>query len=77
MIHIFTHAFVKASAFILSRIKIGMTGTQDMRMWGMDNGTLGMVLSFLILIGIGGGIISCSKELVMLQVTMVLIVVIG
>lgn len=32
LIHILTHAFVKASCFVASGVKIGITGTQELRL---------------------------------------------
>jgi len=31
MIHILTHAFVKATCFVASGVKIGITGSQELR----------------------------------------------
>jgi len=77
LIHILTHAFVKASCFVASGIKIGMNGNQELRLWSIDNQTMVMIISFLLLCRIGGSIIYSSKEIIVLQIVMFLIVLLG
>lgn len=77
IIHILTHAFVKASCFVSSRIKIGITGTQEIRHWSLDNQVVVMILSFLLLCGVGRSIIFSSKEMIVLQFFFTVIVLIG
>jgi NADH:ubiquinone oxidoreductase subunit 5 (subunit L)/multisubunit Na+/H+ antiporter MnhA subunit len=77
LMHILTHAFVKASCFIASRVKIRITGTQELRSWSNDNQVIVMIMSFLLLCGIGGSMIYNSKEIIVLQTVLLLIVLIG
>jgi len=77
LIHILTHAFVKATCFVSSGVKIGMTGTQELRRWAMENQIVVMVISFLLLCGVGRSIVYNSKEMIVLQVIILLIVLIG
>jgi len=77
LIHILTHAFVKATCFVSSGVKIGITRTQEIRDWAMDNQMIVMVISFLLLCGVGGSMIYNSKEMVLLHIILILVVLIG
>jgi len=77
LIHILTHAFVKATCFVSSGVKIGITGTQELRGWAMENQMVVMMISFLLLCGVGGSIIYNSKEIIILQSIILLVVLIG
>jgi len=74
MIHILTHAFVKATCFVSSGVKIGMTRHQEIRLWSIDNQVMIMVLSFLLLSGVGGSLIYNSKEIIVFQILMLIVV---
>jgi len=77
LIHILTHAFVKATCFVSSGVKIGITGTQELRGWAVENQIIVIVLSFLLLCGIRRSMIYNSKEIIVLQIIILLIVLIG
>jgi len=77
VMHILTHAFVKASCFIASRVKIGITGTQDIRWWSMENRIGVILLSFLLLCRVGRSMVYNSKEMILLNMTMMLVIAIG
>jgi len=77
LIHILTHAFVKATCFVSSRVKIGITRTQELRGWAMENQIMVIVISFLLLCGVGGSIIYNSKEMIVLQIIILLVVLMG
>jgi len=66
LIHILTHAFVKATCFVSSGVKIGITRTQELRRWAMENQIVVMVISFLLLCRVGGSIVYNSKEIIVL-----------
>jgi NADH:ubiquinone oxidoreductase subunit 5 (subunit L)/multisubunit Na+/H+ antiporter MnhA subunit len=76
LFHIITHGFVKASAFVSSGVVIGARGDQDLRNWGISMEMMIMNLSFLLLCGIGRGIIFSSKEFIMLEFVRVLVIVV-
>jgi NADH:ubiquinone oxidoreductase subunit 5 (subunit L)/multisubunit Na+/H+ antiporter MnhA subunit len=75
--HIITHRFVKASAFVSSGVVIGARGDQDLRNWGVSLEMIIMNLSFLLLCGIGRGIVFSSKEFILLEFVRVSIIVVG
>jgi len=77
LIHILTHAFVKATCFVSSGVKIGITGTQELRRWAMESQMVVIVISFLLLCGVGRSMVYSSKEIIVLQVIMLLVVLIG
>lgn len=77
LIHILTHAFVKATCFVASRVKIGMTGNQELRWWRLENQMLLIVLSFLLLCRVRRSLIYNSKEMIVFQILMFLIVLVG
>jgi len=74
IMHILTHAFIKASCFVASRVIIGISRVQDIRLWGINISTIVMVLSFLVLAGVGGGLIYHSKEMVILQILIMVVI---
>jgi len=75
--HIVTHRFVKASAFVNSGWYIHMDGRQDLRSWGVILPIFVIVLAFVMLCGVGGSLVSASKEYVVLSMIRVVIIVIG
>jgi glucan phosphoethanolaminetransferase (alkaline phosphatase superfamily) len=77
LIHIITHAFVKASAFVSSGVEISKYGRQDLRLWGISIEIGVMRLSFLLLARVGRSIIYSSKEYIVIQLVAFLIVIIG
>lgn len=77
LFHIITHGFVKASAFVSSGVVIRARGDQDLRAWGMSLEMMIMNLSFLLLCGIGGGILFSSKEFILLEFVGTLVAVLG
>jgi len=77
LIHILTHAFVKATCFVSSGVKIRITGTQELRNWAIENQIVVMVMSFLLLCGVRGSMIYNSKEMIVLQAIILLVVLIG
>lgn len=77
LMHILTHAFVKATCFVASGVKIGMTGNQELRWWNMENQVMVMVISFLLLCGVGGSLVYNSKEMVVFQILLIVIVFVG
>jgi hypothetical protein len=77
LFHIITHRFVKASAFVSSRVVIAANGGQDLRGWGFSMEIMIINLSFLLLCGVRGSIIFNSKEFVLLEFAGILVVVLG
>jgi NADH:ubiquinone oxidoreductase subunit 5 (subunit L)/multisubunit Na+/H+ antiporter MnhA subunit len=77
LIHILTHAFVKATCFVSSGVKIGMTGTQELRRWAIENQMVVIVMSFLLLCGVRRSMVYNSKEIIVLQIVILLVVLIG
>lgn len=77
LMHIITHAFVKATCFVASGVKIGMTGNQEVRMWGLEKQVIVILISFLLLCGIGGSLVYNSKEIIVFQFLLVLVVILG
>lgn len=77
LIHILTHAFVKATCFVASGVKIGMTGCQELRWWNMENQVMVMVISFLLLCGVGGSLVYNSKEIIVFQMLLMVVVFVG
>jgi NADH:ubiquinone oxidoreductase subunit 5 (subunit L)/multisubunit Na+/H+ antiporter MnhA subunit len=75
VLHIFTHAFIKASCFVSSGVVISWEGGQDVRSWGIGMESIIMVSSFIILTRFGGSMVYISKEMVMLEILRVLIVI--
>jgi len=73
--HILTHAFVKASCFVGSGVKIAITGVQEIRLWSIENHMI--IISFLLLSGVGGSIVYNSKEIIILQIVLVFVVLVG
>jgi len=68
---------VKAACFIASGVKIGITGSQELRWWGMEIQVIIIMISFLLLCGVGGSLIYNSKEMVILQVLLVIVIFVG
>jgi len=62
---------------VSSGVKIGITRTQELRGWAMENQIVVMVMSFLLLCRVRGSIIYNSKEIIVLQIIMLLVVMIG
>jgi len=77
LIHILTHAFVKATCFVSSRVKIGITRTQELRNWAIENQIIVIIISFLLLCGVRRSMIYNSKEMIVLQIMLILVVLIG
>lgn len=74
LIHILTHAFVKATCFVASGVKIGITGNQELRWWNMEGQVVVMVISFLLLCGVGGSLVYNSKEIIVFQILLMIVV---
>lgn len=74
LIHILTHAFVKATCFVASGVKIGMTRNQELRWWRMDNQMIVIVMSFLLLCRVGGSLVYNSKEIIVFQILLLIVV---
>jgi len=52
-------------------------GTQELRRWAIESQMIVIVMSFLLLCGVGGSIVYNSKEIIILQTIMLLIVLMG
>lgn len=74
LMHILTHAFVKATCFVASGVKIGITGNQELRWWSMENQVMIMVISFLLLCGVGRSLVYNSKEMIVFQILLIVVV---
>jgi len=55
-------------------VKIGVTGSQDVRSWSLDNQVVMMGMSFIILMGVGGSLVYNSKEIIIFQVILIIVV---
>lgn len=76
LFHIVTHGFVKASAFVNSGWHIHINRGQDLRGWGVSIGIIVMVGGFVLLCGVGGSLVSNSKEYVLLGVFRIIVMII-
>lgn len=77
LLHIITHAFVKATAFVISGVTISFVGSQDMRTWRINSRGAVIAIAFLLLTGVGGSMIFGSKEGVVLEMVSLFVVIVG
>lgn len=77
LIHVVCHRLVKASVFVVSGVYIHTCGSQDLRVWGMNNIVMIICLRFLLLCGIGRGLINSSKENIVILIIGLIIVMVG
>jgi len=60
-----------------SGVKIRITRTQELRSWAIENQIMVIIISFLLLCGVRRSMIYSSKEMIVLQITLILVVLMG